>query len=643
MNRKYRVFCADFETSVYEGQTDTEVWASALVEMYTEDVIIRNSIDSFFNDIFQMLKKQNIKVYFHNLRFDGSFTLDYFIRVKKFAQAYYQTDNTNIFTATWKKDSKMLDGEFKYIISELGQWYMITLRLHGHYLQIIDSYKLLPFSLANIGKAFQTKHQKLSIEYIGERHAGWDITPEEKQYIKNDVLVMKEALEFMYDTGWTKLTIASCCLNEFKNLIGQYDYKDLFPDLTQLKIPKEEYGSENADAYIRKSYRGGWCYLAKGKENKIYKNGITLDVNSLYPSVMLGEQSGGDQKHIYPYGEPCFWKGDYIPDDALKTGRYYFIRIRTGFQIKDGYLPTIQIKNNIMYKRNEYLETSKICINGEYMNSVKIGERVYTDKVVITLTMTDWELLKKHYHLYETEILDGCWFFARSGIFDPYINKYREIKMKEKGEKRTLAKLALNSIYGRLATSDKSSFKLAYLKEDETIGFYTIPEHNKKVVYIPCGSAITSYARNFTISAAQSNYYGKDKAGFIYADTDSIHCDLPIEKIKGVELSDTEFLKWKHESSWEYGLFLRQKTYIESDPDGFHVTACGMGKRCKELLEQQLDPKPDFEPKNEAEKEFLEKDFTLEDFKIGLEIPSNLKQKRMKGGVVLMEDYFCLR
>lgn len=643
MNRIYRVFCADFETSVYEGQTETEVWASALVEMYSEDVIIRNSIEAFFEDIFEMLKKQNIKIYFHNLRFDGSFCLDYFLRVKKFAQAYYKTDITNIFTATWKKDSKMLNGSFKYMISEMGQWYMITLKLHDHYLNIIDSYKLLPFSLANIGKAFQTKHQKLSIEYVGERHAGWNITPEEEQYIKNDVLVMKEALEFMYDTGWTKLTIASCCLNEFKNILGKFDYQDLFPDLTEFKIPKEEYGSENADAYIRKSYRGGWCYLAKGKENKVFRNGITLDVNSLYPSCMLGEQSGGDPKHIYPYGNPCFWKGDYIPDDALKEGRYFFIRIRTGFQLKDGYVPTIQIKNNIMFRRNEYLESSKICINGEYVEKVKIGDKVYTDKVVLTLTMTDFELMKRHYHLYYTEILDGCWFFARSGIFDGYINKYREIKMKEKGEKRTLAKLALNSIYGRLATSDKSSFKLAYLKDDDTIGFYTIPEHNKKTVYIPAGSAITSYARNFTITAFQANYHGADKAGSIYADTDSIHCDLPIEEVKGVELSDTEFLKWKHESSWSYGIFLRQKTYIESDPDGYHVTACGMGKRCKELLEQQLSPKPDFEPKNEEERKFLEKDFSLEDFKIGLEIPSNLKQKRMKGGVVLMEDYFCLR
>ena len=34
----------DFETSVYAGQTSTEVWASAVVQLYTEDVKIFNSI-----------------------------------------------------------------------------------------------------------------------------------------------------------------------------------------------------------------------------------------------------------------------------------------------------------------------------------------------------------------------------------------------------------------------------------------------------------------------------------------------------------------------------------------------------------------------------------------------------------------------
>ena len=42
--RKYRYFMGDFETTVYKGQTSTEVWASALVEFHSEDVKIYHSI-----------------------------------------------------------------------------------------------------------------------------------------------------------------------------------------------------------------------------------------------------------------------------------------------------------------------------------------------------------------------------------------------------------------------------------------------------------------------------------------------------------------------------------------------------------------------------------------------------------------------
>ena len=138
-------------------------------------------------------------------------------------------------------------------------------------------------------------------------------------------------------------------------------------------------------------------------------------------------------------------------------------------------------------------------------------------------------------------ILYGCYFFSSIGIFDTYIDKYKEIKMNSKGAMRELAKLFLNNLYGKLASSTDSSFKVAYVKEDKSLGFYTVTQHNKRPVYIAAGSAITSYARNFTIRAAQMNYYGKDERGFIYADTDSIHCDLQPDEIKGIKVDPKEF------------------------------------------------------------------------------------------------------
>ncbi len=49
MRRSKRVFVGDFETTVFKGQTFTEVWASAVVELNTEDVQIFHSIHETFN------------------------------------------------------------------------------------------------------------------------------------------------------------------------------------------------------------------------------------------------------------------------------------------------------------------------------------------------------------------------------------------------------------------------------------------------------------------------------------------------------------------------------------------------------------------------------------------------------------------
>ena len=73
-----RTFVADFETTVYKNQAHTEVWAAAMVEMFTENVMIYHSISEFFQTLIDM--NCNIDIYFHNLKFDGGFCVFIFIR-----------------------------------------------------------------------------------------------------------------------------------------------------------------------------------------------------------------------------------------------------------------------------------------------------------------------------------------------------------------------------------------------------------------------------------------------------------------------------------------------------------------------------------------------------------------------------------
>lgn len=645
--RKYKYLSCDFETTVYQGQTETEVWASAVVELYTEDVKIFHSIDDTF-EYFKSLKS-NLICYYHNLKFDGNFWLYYLLHVKKFKQATTKIGKEDN-QVEWKNQKDMLNNTFSYSISDRGQWYTLRIKVSNYIIELRDSLKLLPFSLKAIGEAFKTKHRKLSMEYKGFRYAGCEITEDEQKYIANDVLVLKEALEFMFDQGHNKLTIGACCLSEYKNIVGKFQYEAWFPDLTEIELDPKLYEATNADEYIRHSYRGGWCYLAKGKANKVKRNGTTGDVNSLYPSMMSSESG-----NRYPVGVPTFWKGNFIPEEAKTNNRYYFVRIRTRFYIKENKLPFIQIKGSLLYKPTEMLESSDVVNKktGEH-SAYMLDENgnVKDTKVTMTMTMTDFILFQEQYHAIDFEILDGCWFNTEIGIFDDYINKYKKIKLESKGAMRTLAKLFLNNLYGKMASNTDSSFKLAYMKEDGSVGFMEVIEYNKKAGYIAVGSAITSYARNFTIRAAQQNYYGADKRGFIYADTDSIHCDLKPEEMKGIKVHDRNFCCWKLESCWDMAIFARQKTYVEHithencepvEKPYWNIKCAGMPDRCKELFRRSIDKEPITEDDNEEAREFLSIPRTMEDFKVGLRVPGKLMPKRIKGGVVLLDTYYEMR
>ena len=655
--RKCRYFACDFETTVYKGQVNTEVWASASVELYTEDVHVFHSIEEQF-EYFKSLHS-HIIAYYHNLKFDGAFWLSYLLVDLGYKQsAIKKSDGTDNFTLddeandfTWLEQQDMPAKSFQYSISDMGQWYRIIIKLNEFYfLEIRDSLKLLPFSVDKIGKSFKTKHQKLDMEYTGFRYAGCEITPEEKEYISNDILVIKEALEIMHNEKHKKLTIGSCCLEEFKRTISKTSYLEWFPNLYDYPLEKEIYGSDSVGAYIRKSYRGGWCYLAKGKEKRIYTQGTTADVNSLYPSMMQSESG-----NKYPIGLPKFWRGNIIPKEALAYNAYYFVRIKTRFYLKQDKLPFVQIKSSLMYKGTEALETSDIYdpSTGKYYDSyISIGGEVKSADVTLTMTCVDFQLLREHYDLCDFEILDGCYFSTAIGIFDEYIDKYKKIKLESKGALRELAKLFLNNLYGKMASSPDSSFKVAYVKEDKSLGFRTVIANDKIPGYIPIGSAITSYARNFTIRAAQMNYHGRNKPGFIYADTDSIHCDLLPSELKGIKVHDKNFCCWKLESCWDVGYYVRQKTYIEhiiqencediADPY-YNIKCAGMPQKCKDLFLLSMGEYANVKDMSFEEMKFAVKERSIDDFNIGLAIPGKLLPKRIRGGILLVDTWYEMR
>lgn len=150
---------------------------------------------------------------------------------------------------------------------------------------------------------------------------------------------------------------------------------------------------------------------------------------------------------LLPIGEPIFFEGQYKDD---KVYNLYVQMITCSFELKKDKIPTIQIKNNIGFKGNEYLESSG------------------NEPVCLVLTNIDLKLFFEQYNVYELEYICGWKFKCMNGIFSKYIDKWIERKNKatiegNKGQ-RTLAKLMLNSLYGKFATSLEVQSKIPFLR-----------------------------------------------------------------------------------------------------------------------------------------------------------------------------------
>ena len=187
-------YTADFETCTWLSD-ETYVWAYAICEIGREDnIIIGNSLDEFMKFC---EKSDNSTFYFHNLKFDGSFILNWCLE--------------NGFTCVKdKRESKTKT--FSCLISDTGLFYQITIWFYknGKYCRkaiFYDSLKIIPMSVKAISKAFNLEETKLVIDYNKPRSKeNYVLTEEEKEYIKNDVVIVAKALKTLFSENLTKMT-----------------------------------------------------------------------------------------------------------------------------------------------------------------------------------------------------------------------------------------------------------------------------------------------------------------------------------------------------------------------------------------------------------------------------------------------------
>lgn len=253
-------YTADFETATWL-KDETFVWAWALCEIGNEtNLRIGNSIESFFETI---LKEKNPTILFHNLKFDGEFIIYYLLK--------------NGYDHVKREEKK--DKSFSTLISNMGVFYQIEIYLsvgkRNKKITILDSLKIINQSVSQIARTFNLEESKLTLDYNKPRKKGHILTEEEKEYIKNDVVIVAKAINYLYSIDLTQMTAGSNALHEYKNILTKDKFNKIFPKLTF-----------ECDEDLRAAYKGGFTYVNSSIEGFDVGGGCVLDVNSLYPSVL---------------------------------------------------------------------------------------------------------------------------------------------------------------------------------------------------------------------------------------------------------------------------------------------------------------------------------------------------------------------
>ena len=523
---KHLIYCADFETTSLaqyevEGCTRVYLWKLMGVDDSTDALGI--DIKSFI-DYTETLGDANI--YFHNLSFDGEFIL------------WYLLENGYEYDEEIKNDKT-----FRSIIDETGSIYSITIK---HNVKAITefrcSYKLFPKSISDIGKlvGIEKLNETHNYEEIKNYHSIEELPEEEIKYITNDVRIMVELIKYLQEKGVKGITMST---SAYKNWL-----KDKY---TLCKNQMKKDTNEEIVEIVRKSYRGGITKVNPKYAGIEFNDVISFDVNSLYPSVMYENPMPIGEGKIYKSVEEgrndnrhLFIIVAFVQYAQVRTGMHAFIGNTSGFSYARKYSYDDVIENKMVYLWLDEFNLFKLVYDGQY------------------------------------EILKVVGWKKANFVFNNYIDRWYKVKENARNDvERSLAKLMLNSLYGKFGMNDSRITKLP-VGVGDTIIYHTL-DNNTTYYYKEIASYITSKAR-----CKLASFMNRCGDNFLYCDTDSVYYighEIP-DVFKDV-VDSKKLGYWKYEGHYTRFKALKAKCYLKQLDDGtIERRIAGCPKECAELI-----------------------------------------------------------
>lgn len=360
-------------------------------------------------------------------------------------------------------------------------------------------------------------------------------------------------------------------------------YRLIFPKLNKAIIDNNQ--RINATLWLKEAYHGGRCFIGKNFYNMYHKdkfshhvkcNGSALDCNSLYPYQLF-------EKYM-PYGFYTEVSQEEFKNNKSKylNEKFSFIKFRTfgEVKLKENKFPMLRVTNKICegYKGSE-------C----FINNFDKNKRI--TNMNLTLCSTDYKNFFDSYEVETCIAFKVLTFNKVKGLFNSFVSYFYEMKRNSSGTQRLLAKLILNSSYGKMGTKPISNDINVVFNEETGIVEYNksyVCKNNKndenyylsfdkeevnsynyieevsileEPFYMPVACCVTAEGRNDL--KKQCEMIGLNH--FLYCDTDSVHTDLPYSKLQEIcnNIHDKDIGKWALDSEYSEGIYLGSKRYAE--------------------------------------------------------------------------------
>ena len=375
---------------------------------------------------------------------------------------------------------------------------------HNGWLQFREALSISGGNLEQLAKDY-CKTQKLvgDLDYSINRNSCTLLTEKEKSYCENDVVILKEFSEYIFDkyiipNRKIPMTKTGLLRDEVKTNIK--DLKKVNDIMMQLFPTEKEYR-----ICMNWIFRGGYVHSNVLHTGIILYDVYSYDITSSYPAVMLHNDN-------YPVSK--FAKKDIHCESELRElcNKYAVYFIAEFENIKNTTLHSIE-------SRNKIIDFSKDAVFDN-------GRLVKASYIKVMLTDIDYKIYNMFYQWDEINIT-FC-KYAKRGKLPNYLlitlsDEYtKKATLKKKGKQETteymISKQKVNSFFGMCVT--RFHFDNIVYENDEwttTNDFDYLKEVSKQFLSPFWGIWITANARYNLLS----NLYkiGEDS---VYCDTDSI-------------------------------------------------------------------------------------------------------------------------